>query len=323
MILLAVLLPDAAFLHFLPSWTRPGMFFGVTVDPAFRSSPAAAHITRVYRLILWCSTLSAAALILTGHREFYPLQVIGYFCALAVTHRRALPYAVPVEATVEVNLSAARESFPGGPFLLLLPHASLAAFALWISRHWDRLPARFPVHWGVHGADRWALTTPSAVYGLLAQEAFFSLIFVLMAVGIFHWSRRVSTRNSVGAEERRFRRINAPIFLVLACVPAVQPWIILLRTPATIGWSLAAALAAFAVYFAVIIPNRPRLSSRSGDLTPDRCWKLGVFYFNPADPAVFVLQRFGIGYTFNFGNRWTWAGVATVLLAVSFRATLK
>jgi uncharacterized membrane protein len=39
-----------------------------------------------------------------------------------------------------------------------------------------------------------------------------------------------------------------------------------------------------------------------GDRTRDECWKLGLFYVNRNDPALFVEKRFGIGWTVNFGN---------------------
>jgi uncharacterized membrane protein len=38
------------------------------------------------------------------------------------------------------------------------------------------------------------------------------------------------------------------------------------------------------------------------DRKDDQCWKLGLFYYNPQDPAMFVEKRFGIGWTINFGN---------------------
>jgi uncharacterized membrane protein len=46
--------------------------------------------------------------------------------------------------------------------------------------------------------------------------------------------------------------------------------------------------------------------------TPDRCWKAGIFYVNPDDSALFVPKRFGIGYTLDFGNPWSWAVLALV-----------
>ena len=51
-----------------------------------------------------------------------------------------------------------------------------------------------------------------------------------------------------------------------------------------------------------------------GDRTPDECWKLGVFYFNRNDSALFVEKRFGIGWTLNFANPRSWLVSAALLL---------
>jgi uncharacterized membrane protein len=44
---------------------------------------------------------------------------------------------------------------------------------------------------------------------------------------------------------------------------------------------------------------------RPGQKPPDDGWN-GIFYSNPDDPALFVPKRYGVGYTLNFGNRWSW-----------------
>jgi hypothetical protein len=46
-----------------------------------------------------------------------------------------------------------------------------------------------------------------------------------------------------------------------------------------------------------------------GDQTPDNCWKLGRFYFNPADPALWVETRAGFGYTMNFARPLSWVWI--------------
>jgi uncharacterized membrane protein len=38
------------------------------------------------------------------------------------------------------------------------------------------------------------------------------------------------------------------------------------------------------------------------DRADKKYWKLGVFYFNNEDKALFVPKRFGIGTTFNFAH---------------------
>jgi uncharacterized membrane protein len=55
-----------------------------------------------------------------------------------------------------------------------------------------------------------------------------------------------------------------------------------------------------------------------GDKTPDDAWKLGLFYYNPDDPTVIVEKRFGLGYTFNFGNVWSWVVLIALLAPVAF-----
>lgn len=49
----------------------------------------------------------------------------------------------------------------------------------------------------------------------------------------------------------------------------------------------------------------------------DKCWKWGIFYLNKDDPNIFVPKRDGIGYTLNFGNRWSWVAVVLILVAIA------
>ncbi len=57
-------------------------------------------------------------------------------------------------------------------------------------------------------------------------------------------------------------------------------------------------------------------SAPIGDRTPDACWKWGLVYVNSADPSILIETRFGVGYTLNFGNRWTWIVLALLLIPI-------
>jgi len=35
-------------------------------------------------------------------------------------------------------------------------------------------------------------------------------------------------------------------------------------------------------------------------------YKLGLFYYNHADKRIFVPKRYGLGWTFNFANLWSY-----------------
>jgi uncharacterized membrane protein len=47
----------------------------------------------------------------------------------------------------------------------------------------------------------------------------------------------------------------------------------------------------------------------------ENAWR-GVFYYDPADPSLFVPKRFGIGYTLNFANPWSWVVLGLIFVVV-------
>ncbi len=55
----------------------------------------------------------------------------------------------------------------------------------------------------------------------------------------------------------------------------------------------------------------------TGGLADNAHWILGVMYVDKTDPSLMVERRFGVGYTFNLGNR-----VAVLILATFLVASL-
>lgn len=110
-----VILVMSVFAHFLPQFTRPDLFFGVTVDPSFRNTDEARRILHHYRVAVWVSALVAGGVGLVLHRPLIALilYVIGICCALVASHRSVLPHAASRATTIEVDLSAPREQLPG------------------------------------------------------------------------------------------------------------------------------------------------------------------------------------------------------------------
>lgn len=314
-----VLLAVTVLVLFLPNVTRPDFLFGVTINPAFRQTPEARRIVGRFRLFVAVSAAIAIGLALaTGYMEWELLQVAGFTMALAIAHRRTLEHAAPPNRLVEADLAAPSEKFPGGIVAALVPAASLGALAIWASSHWDRLPSQIPVHWSLRGPDRWISRTQESVYGWLAISAAVSLLFMLMAWAILHRSRRAST-----AEGRRFRRLTVQLIVVTGYWVAALAWLALVASGRA-NWLAGVLLAIVAVYLVLMIRALRRAAATpAGDRTPDACWKLGIFYFNPADPAVFVAKRFGVGYTFNFANRWSWLMLAALLVVVAAGRLLK
>ena len=326
MLFVPLLILIGGLFHIMPGMTRPDLFFAVTVAPEFRHSSAARRILGRYRTIVWIATLIASGMALAAGMAVAAvlLQAIGYLWGLVSANRAVRAYAAAPSAVLEVDLAAPRERLPGGLIVALLPVLSLAALGLWVGFHWDRLPRRLPVHWGIDGADRWLNTTPATVFGFLAVQAFVCLLLAGLAWGLLNWSRRISTTGAGAAAERHFRRRIVQLSIVCEYFLACPAWFALFQPAAAAmnAWGL--ALAAAIVAFTVSLMRGGQGGSNAtvtagtapvGDHTPDACWKWGLVYVNPADPSILVEKRFGIGYTLNFGNRWTWVVLALLLVA--------
>ena len=55
----------------------------------------------------------------------------------------------------------------------------------------------------------------------------------------------------------------------------------------------------------------------------DERWKLGVFYFNPEDPSLFLPERFGVGWTMNWARPAVWAiMVGGLVITLAFVAAV-
>jgi uncharacterized membrane protein len=56
-------------------------------------------------------------------------------------------------------------------------------------------------------------------------------------------------------------------------------------------------IAVLSIALMVLIPKKEK--------PPESAWS-GPFYADRGDPSIFVPKRYGIGYTLNFGNPWSW-----------------
>jgi len=314
--------------HMVPRLTRPDLFFAVTIAPEFRRASGGQRILRRYHAIVWSATLAAILIELAAGMPLAAVLVLGggFLWALVSAHGRALAYAVLPSPILEVDLAAPREGLPGGPMVAVLPLLFLGGLGLWAGLHWNRLPQRLPVHWGLHGADRWVATTPASVFGSLAVYASMCLLLIGVAWGLLQWSRRISTAGEGAAAERGFRRRIMQLLIVTEYFLACPAWFMVFQPSAAAvnvwGLALTAVIAAFAVSLLRGGQGGSRATVTAGDApkgdrTPDACWKWGLLYVNPADPSILIEKRFGVGYTLNFGNRWTWVAVALVLALVA------
>jgi uncharacterized membrane protein len=333
--------------------TRPDIFFSFTVEPTLRQSAAGLAILRQFNRTVILSALAGLALTLSGAVvRFTPalglalivggmaVESAGMIAAYATARQQVKPHQVEPSREREVALQPRPTRPVGGwlgqvgPFLIL----ALAAVCLWWQ--WDAIPARFPVHWNWYGRpDGWAVKSARSVFGSVLLGASVCLLLGLMMNGMARGVRRIHSRGLEGEQESRFLRRMlllvlwleyfmaaafgfSPILpprltavLMMTALPIAVASLVVALTCGQGGWRLKGQAPA----------AMPAGQAPAGDRTPDVCWKWGLFYYNPADPALWVEKRFGIGWTVNFGNPRAWfvmGGILLFAVAVSVASVL-
>jgi len=327
--LMLMVTATALVFHFMPRFSRPDILFGVTVPEAFVTGAGRTLVSR-YRTIVWVSAAATLAIGLllrasedeSGRSSMLMMgvgsgNIIVAHVAWQLAHRKARAHAVPPSDVRVASLATRDTSLPGGPLFAAGPFAILLATALLLYTYRDDVPA---------GPDT------ANPFGQLAFGAIFVTMMLTIAVTMARRSRQIAVDGPAATAEQRFRRANvlAPVLTAYAIaivmsvntvdsIPAfggmlsVRPWFVMLPL----------MLFAFGVNYwmfrvgqgghRAVAPAARR--EIHGDATPDRAWILGgLYYVNRHDPAMWVENRFGLGYTLNFGNWRVWLLLVGMML---------
>jgi uncharacterized membrane protein len=320
-----------ALLCYMPQLTRRDLYFSVTVPPSFRDTPDARRTLHRYRLrIVLVSTVLVATTIVLGRVRPGTLmtltlfaEAIASFIAFSLARRLTLPHAVEPTQVREASLGERPRIVPGGLPAVAGPFVIIAATAAYVWTHAAELPARIPVHFDSHlQADGWVNRTPATLFAPLLVGIIVLATIAISLHGLGHWVRAVYSGGALGAREVRFRRVVAALLVITSYVVATELTFVTLgpfyeKFHLTGGIRLAIGFAPLVFVIVAVValiklgPGGSGVPAAVdgtpvGDRTPDRYWRLGVFYINPDDPAILVEKRFGLGYTFNFGHAVSW-----------------
>jgi uncharacterized membrane protein len=328
-----------------PRLSRRDVFFSVTVDPLLSESVDGQKITARFRRDLLLFSLPSWILMLIAviavsnpvHASFMFLpalflELAGFNAAFVAAHRRASIHAVAPSMEREAVVAPRKIRMPGGwlpqlgPFLIL----GAACFYLWL--HWSEIPPRFPTHWGIDGrANSWAKKTAGAASVVPIIGAGTCLFLAVTFYAVAKGGRRVFNSGKKGEGESRYLRSVLWIslameyglalifgYLTLLPLPSHLPFWLLIASEGVAQFGFIMALFVVAIKkghggWRAAAGDKPALPP-VGDRTPDRCWKGGLIYYNPDDPALWVEKRFGIGWTTNFGHPGAWFILGGLLL---------
>ena len=321
---------QALVFHAMPRFSRPDILFAVTVPDAFASGAGRTLVAR-YRAIVWIGAAVAIAvsvliptLPVSGPGAFLSMAVVAgnvivALCAWLWANRRARVHAV-LHADVRIASLVARDtSLPGGTLFAAGPFAILLATAMLVR---------------VYGDQALDGSRSTQSFGTLGLGVLYAAMMLTLAVSLARRSRQIAVDGLAAAAEQRFRRVNVLVFVLAGYAMAIMLSVTTLESMPTFSNALSGR-----VWFALLpmvlfnlgaafwmfrvgqggqraVPAAERQSVH-GDATPDQGWKVGgLFYFNPHDPAVWVENRVGLGYTLNIGNSRAWLLIGMMLAPV-------
>jgi uncharacterized membrane protein len=310
-----VLLLAGVLYQFQPLLTRRGIFFSATVDPAFPRSSEGKRILRSFRWQVAFWTVAAALLALptvpahSWFAGFAPMLLLvageglSYWRKFREVHAR-FGVRTPEIRQASVSASPNQDSF--SVWFLLLPFLALAAVGVYLRLH---LPQSIPTHWGISGQpDRWARDWGGA-YWLLLFGTSMNVVLLALAWIVSRESRKTLARYVTVRGVQFLLYPLTLMFILMVLKPA-------LHTPAWLAPGVVMVSVAGSFYWSYRKFSAPSAPDEVPEPQSDAYWKAGVFYWNPDDPAIFVVKRVGIGITMNFANKWSWIALLAIIVAL-------
>lgn len=310
----------------LPRMRRGGLFFGNTVAEGFRESAAGHAIRNTYRRRVLLGTVATLILEFAVTQDkpgpfaaFAPLlQVAVCLVAWIRAFYGVRPYRASPVSQRSAVLEEQEEPGPLWLVAVLSPLLALGAAAAYLYSIFGTLPSRYPVHWNAAGeADRFADRSAGSVFlGLFIGTG----VIMLMAANVYlllYYTRR--SPDGRRGWSSRYLSLNLRAMTVLSWGLSAVFVLVSLAPVFPESWRsmvfLGVLVLPLGLIAAILIPMM-KLSEEpttENDLTPDACWKAGIFYYNPDDPAIMVPKRDGLGYSLNFALRPAWFIVAMML----------
>jgi len=184
---------------------------------------------------------------------------------------------------------------------------------------YNSLPEELVVNVGTSGVVH-TMPKASGIFYLLGIQAGVFLLMIGVQYIIKNAKQDISNLDTEASIQRnaKFRYHFSVILYIMGLVIGLVLFSTLLYSfgiivdkNLLIVFTLLLTLMPVIAIFAYSIRNRQDGSRYSKevdtiDKDDDEYWKLGMFYFNPKDPSIFVAKRAGIGYTINHAKWQTW-----------------
>ena len=206
---------------------------------------------------------------------------------------------------------------------------------------YDRIPNQFPIHWNSQNIpDRSVEKSPLSVMMMPAMQ-----LLMIPVLAFSHYAFIKSKQKLLANypqitsyQSKKFRRAWSINFLVTSIatqllLTSTNFFSLFFAEDMAFGWmGLLIGLFIFGIvgYSSfltwkygqggekLVFSEIDEPVEEVTEVDEEKYWKLGMFYYNSEDPAIFVEKRFGIGSTINLARWQSWACIAGLILFCIF-----
>ncbi|WP_211748248.1 DUF5808 domain-containing protein [Paenibacillus sp. Marseille-Q4541] len=360
--LLTLFLPMAVLTSLVPFFTRQTESFGVTVSEEVFHSAALKKMRKLYATInfLIQTVVLIIAMMMTIKSSdsanesaiwitaYVVITVVFQFLTLFYFHKKMKKYKaehladmkIPqVKLTIDMNFRKQRLVLSKKWYLIHL--VIILGTFLFTLFNYDLFPEHIVMQYDLQGNPTTIKDkTIGTVFMPVVMQIMMTLLFLFINTIIYRSKQQVDTEHTeVSLEKNRIFRMRNSMFnlftslMLILLFSFMQFQMLYPVDPGILAVVVISVVVLILVGVGILYVTTgqggsrvksPVAHSSRPPRDDDDNWKLGMFYFNPADPSLFVEKRMGYGWTINHARPLAWiifGGVIGSIILVSILLT--
>jgi len=346
LIYLTCYIPTLILLAIIPYITRKTVCFGICIPEEAHSNSDIIRIKKAYlnKMILCGILLSIASLfpaIIMRSEDAYSFLPAGILLMVAIMYifyfksrnqvkyiKSKMNWVNESSQVIIVDTSFRNKKHIASPmwfmlYVLVIIITIISAYVLY-----DTIPNRIPSGWNFNGEVKgWMQKSYASLLWAPMVQTFLMIVMVLSYWMIGKSKQIIDPANprKSSDQNRSFRYMWSIYIIITGFVLTIMICSLQLSMFGFIKNKLVITILPLASVFCIVVAalilsiitgqsgsrlftNKaaPSSDSKISSRDDDIYWKLGLFYYNPDDPSIFIEKRFGIGWTNNWSRPISW-----------------
>lgn len=337
---------------FIPYWTRKTESFGVSIPEKIYHTAPLKQMRKQYAMVTGIASVIIIVIFwLISMTLKYNEDTIGILFAIMITVYLIGTFFIYLKFHWKMKRMKEKENWAKEKSQLIVVDTAFHNQKLTYSNLWfmisfvitlativitfqfyDRIPEMVPMNYDFSGeVTNWAHKSYRSVLMMPMTQMFMIVLFLFINIMIAKSKQQISAVNPKQSSKQNitFRRrwsafiiMMGTAFIIMFSLiqfsmifPINQQIIFIMSLVITFGAIVGAIVLSITTGQGGSRVNiETNTDGKVIDRDDDQYWKLGQFYFNKNDPAIFLEKRFGVGWTNNWAHPLSWIIIIVVIL---------